>query len=403
MSVNFTEYGPDIPEHVPASLVSDFDYFAVARVNGDLHLGWHVLHHGPDIFFTPRNGGHCLITRAEDIKEAYGNLDPFISAGQNAIPRQVRDVRFSPAEFDPAELDDVRLLLLPRFNPAAINALETTARALCVSLTEGAEPDGGCEFVSAFAKHMPIQIFLTMMDLPLGDASRLAPIIERQIHDPSMEAMNQSFAAMLSYLDEKVTARKRSPGDVIISSLLARKMNNAPVPHADILSICMTLMFAGLDTVVSAQSFFMRCLATHPAHRRQLVENPALIGNAVEELCRHHGVTNLARSAAKEIVYKGVTMKAGEQILLPTVVFGLDEGRLTDPVTIDFTRRDVTHFIFGGGVHRCQGLHLARMELRVMLEERLPRIPDFSVDEDIGSEAKSGKVNAMDRRPLRVN
>jgi cytochrome P450 len=263
------------------------------------------------------------------------------------------------------------------------------------------KPDGGCEFVTAFAKHMPIQIFLTMMDLPLNDAARLVPIVERQIRDPSMEAMNESFAEMLGYLDEKVTERERNPGDDIISSLLAGKLNNAPVPHADILSICMTLMFAGLDTVVSAQSFFMRFLATHPEHRRQLVENPALIGNAVEELCRYHGVTNLARSAAKDLVYKGVTMKAGEQILLPTVLFGLDERRFSDPLTIDFTRRDVTHLIFGGGVHRCLGSHLARMELRVMLEEWLPRIPYFSVDEDIGSEAKSGKVNAMKRLPLR--
>ncbi len=385
-----------IPPHVPTGLVRDFDYFTIPPVDGDLRLGWHRLHDGPDIFYTPRIGGHRVVTRAEDFKEAYGNLDLFVSTGQNAIPRQRRDIRFSPAE-----LDDVRKLLLPRFKPAIIMAMEQASQDLCISLIEGMKPQGGCEFVNDFSKHMPLRIFLTMMDLPREDAARLLPIAETPVRSPSLDAVNESFAEIVTYLEEKIGAREANQADDLISAILAGWIDGAPVSRADIISICLTLMFAGLDTVVSAMSLFMRFPVTHPEHRRQLGATPSLIPNPVEELQRYHGVTNLARSAAKDQVYKGVEMKAGEQILLPTVLFGLDERRFSDPLTIDFNRQDNTHLIFGGGVHRCVGLHLARMELRIMLEEWLPRIPDFRVDEEIGSIAQSEKVNAMKRLPLR--
>lgn len=401
MDTVMPEHGLVIPPHVPPELVRDFNYFAIPPVDGDLHLGWNALHNEPDIFYTPRNGGHWVFTRAEDIKEAYGNLDFFVSTSQNAIPRQQRDIRFSPAEVDPPELDDVRKLLLPRFRPGVIKVMEAASRDLCVSLIEGMKPQGGCEFVTGFAQHMPIRIFLTMMDLPREDAARLLPIAEMQVRNPDPEAASESFAEMAAYLEEKITARESELADDLISALIIGQINNEPINRAEIISICLNLMFAGLDTVVSAMSFFMRFLGTHPEHRRQLVETPSLIPSAVEELLRYHGVTNLARSAAKDQTYKGIMMKAGEQILLPTVLFGLDERRFSNPLTIDFIRQDNTHLIFGGGAHRCPGSHLARMELRIMLEEWVARIPEFTVCKDGGSITQSGKVNAMKHLPLR--
>jgi cytochrome P450 len=203
-----------IAPQVPIQLVRDFNHLAIPPVDGDLHLGWQRLHDGPEIFYTPRNGDHWVFTRAADIKETFGNIDFFLSTGQNSIPRQQPDILFSPAGSDPPELGDVRKLLLPRFKPAIIMAIEQASRYLSVSLINGMKPQGGCEFVNDFSRHMPIRI-------------------------------------------------------------------------------CLTLMFAGLNTVVSAMSFFMGFLATHLEQRRRPVETPELVPNAVEELLRYNGVINM--------------------------------------------------------------------------------------------------------------
>ena len=393
------EAAAPVPDHIPASLVRDFDAFALDAIDGDIHLAWHTLHHGPDIFYTPRNGGHWLFTRAEDIQEAYRN-DRLFSSRIVAIPFVDTGFRFAPAEYDPPEVNEYRNALAPAFTPKAIKRYEELIRTLAIRLIEGACAAGRCEFQSTFAQHLPIGVFLGMMDFPEEDAAHLLPLVEDQTRNPDPAAVQRSMDGMIAYLSVKIDERRRNPGDDLTSRVIASQIAGRPASPQEVFSMCINLMFAGLDTVVAELGFAMRFLASHPDHQRELVAHPDRIPDAVEELLRYHGVTNLARMVREDMEFRGIAMKAGEPVMLSTTLFGLDDRKFPDPTRIDFGRENKVHMIFGSGPHRCLGSHLARQELRIFLEEWFARIPEFSIEPGAEVVAKSGRNNAMITLPL---
>jgi cytochrome P450 len=389
----------NIPAHIPQELIRDFDFFKVEAVDGDLHLGWRALHDGPDIFYTPHNGGHWVFTRAADIEEAYRDTDRF-SSKIVALPYVEHDFRFAPAEYDPPEVHDYRRILAPGFSPASLRKSEEIIRSLCIRLIEGLKPLGRCEFQSSFSQHLPIAVFLGMMDFPMSDADRLLPLAEAHVRNPDPAVVAESGAAMHAYLTEKIGQRMQAPADDLTSQVIAGSVGGRAVRVDEVVGMCMDLMFAGLDTVVAALGFSMNFLARHPDHQAILSANPALIPEAIEEMLRYHGLTNMARMVRDDIAYRGVTMRAGETVLLSTTLHGLDERRFPDATTINFDREDKTHMIFGSGVHRCLGSHLARLELKIFWQEWFARIPRFHIDDQAGVEAASGRTNMMMRLPI---
>ncbi|WP_157218904.1 cytochrome P450 [Flavisphingomonas formosensis] len=383
-----------IPDHVPPHLVRDIDIFGLKPVDGDIHLAWHALHDGPDIFYTPRNGGHWVFTRAEDIQEAYRNHGLF-SSRIVAVPFVDTGFRFAPAEYDPPEVNEYRNALAPAFSPKALKRYDEIVGELCAELIEGFLADGECEFQSAVAQRLPIGVFLGMMDFPMEDAAMLLPLVEDQTRSPNPAAVQASMDAMIAYLGGKIAERRRNPGEDLTSKVIASTIHGRPATEQEVFSMCINLMFAGLDTVVAELGFSMRFLATHPEHQRQLAEQPEMIPDATEELLRYHGITNLARMVRDDMDYKGVRMGAGEPVVLSTTLFGLDERQFPEPTRIDFRRENKTHLIFGSGPHRCLGSHLARLELRKFLEAWFTRIPSFSLKPGVEVVAESGKNNAM--------
>ncbi|MGV3768953.1 MAG: cytochrome P450 [Sphingobium phenoxybenzoativorans] len=387
------------PPHVAAGLVRDFDVFDMNAIDGDIHKTWHQFHDGPDIFYTPRNGGHWVFTRAEDIQEAYRNYDLF-SSQIVSIPYVNTGFRFAPAEYDPPELSDYRNALAPAFSPKALRNYEQIVSDLSANLIEGFIADGECEFQEAVAQRLPIAVFLGMMGFPMEDAAMLLPLVEDQTRSPDPARVQSSMDAMIAYLSEKLDDRRRTPRDDLATKVIDSTIQGRPATEQEVFSMCINLMFAGLDTVVAELGFSMRFLATHPEHQRQLADDPSLIPEAVEELLRYHGVTNLARMVRNDMQFKGIEMRAGDPVLLSTTLFGLDDRQFPDPMTIDFHRENKAHMIFGSGPHRCLGSHLARLELRTFLEHWFARIPEFQIKAGEKVIAESGKNNAMLYLPL---
>ena len=160
------------------------------------------------------------------------------------------------------------------------------------------------------------------------------------------------------------------------------------------------VIFGGLDTVAASLSFVTRWLAEHPEERHQLAEQSRAHTQAEEEFYRRFGIPNTARVITKDFDYKGVPLKAGEQIMLPKVLHGLDERRYPDPLRVDFSRKRAAHAAFGDGPHRCPGSFLARLELRIFLEEWLARVPDFRIKPGAQPVTSSGMVNGVLSLPL---
>lgn len=386
-----------VPEHVPADRVVDFDFMHPPGAEADVHQAWKALHSGPDIVWSPYNGGHWIATRADDIEAIQKDHQRF-SHSRVSIPRG-EDAPLVPLELDPPEHTAYRSLLTPSFLPQAIASMEDDIRALTIELIEGFAGKGECEFVSEFAKMLPIVIFLRLVDLPQDDRLQLLEMTELAVRG-NLEERLRSRGMLAGYIGKWIQARTRNPGEDLISLIVNAKVGGEPISQERMFGVLIVVIFGGLDTVAAMMSFICRFLAEHPAERKRLADNPDLILTVVDELIRRHGVTNTARVVVDDMEYKGVQLKRGDQIQVPNALFGLDERRFNNPMEIDFERKPVVHAAFGNGPHRCPGSFLARTEIKIFLQEWLKRIPDFEIKAGDQPRCASGMVNGVLHLPL---
>jgi len=164
------------------------------------------------------------------------------------------------------------------------------------------------------------------------------------------------------------------------------------------------MLFAGgLDTITSQVTHIMRFLADNPEHRAFLLENPDEIPVALEEMLRRFGISHIGRMAARDLDYHGVHMKAGDPVVASTPMSGLDARAFPEPLKVDFGRggeRRVKHWGFGAGPHLCPGAYMARTQIRIMLEELLPRMPDLKVQPGVEIENLPGSTFMLKALPL---
>ena len=389
----------DIPAHVPTYLVHDFDFLAT-EVAGELYAWWEKLHGQPDIFFTPRHGGHWVLTRHDDISHVLENYNIF-SSSQMTIPKGTHSFPSPPIMYDPPLHTDFRRLLAPFFTPKSIGNLELKARALTTSLLDKFADKGECEFVADFSLTMPIGIFMGLVDLPDNDRLELLACAEKMVRGHTPEEQTTGFLQAYQYLGRVFAQRREKPGDDILSSLMLGSVESGrPLTEQELLGTGALLLAGGLDTVAGMLGFFMLHLAQHDGHRRLLAGSPELIPNAVEELMRRYQIANVARVVVKDTEFNGVFMKEGDMVLTPTSMAGLDDRKYDDPMTVDFSRADKRSLVFGKGPHQCVGAFLARTELKVFLAEWLKRIPEFSVKPGAEPVTVPGRANAVHYLPL---
>lgn len=389
------------PAHVPPELVVDFDFYNIPGAKEDAHIAWKALQSGPRIFWTPRNGGHWVATQGPDIKEIQLDWQTF-SYLAATIPRGSTPA--IPVESDPPEHTAYRSVISPLFAPATLKGAESVARPLSITLIEGFKAAGRCEFRADFGLYLPIAIFLHLVDLPFEDRHILLPLAEKRFRSPVARERDEAKASIISYLANIMAERRERPGEDFISRILHAnvKVGDRPITDAETQNILATVMSGGLDTVAAAMGFAMRFLAQHPGHRRQLIDDPSLIPNAVDELMRRHGISGTARLVTRDVIFHGVALHQGEQILNPNLLYGLDERVYPNPLEVDFRRADAgQHAAFGNGPHRCPGANLARLELRILLDEWLKRIPEFTLDPERPPVMRTGLANLVEELWLR--
>jgi cytochrome P450 len=379
---NFSHHAIEhVAAHVPASLVHRFDLYNVEFEDGDYHAALKRLQAPgvPEIFWTPCNGGHWVATRGEDIYHIFKDFEHF-SSRQLVVPREHNgDVVLPPIHLDPPEHTKYRALIAPALSPKAVAPLGEKARALAIELIEGLLPKGGCEFVGDFAHHLPIGIFMSMVDIPREDRKMLLGWADQQVRPTTREIQADAFQKLFAYAGQKVAERRGPGGTDLISQLTRAQIDGRPITDAELVPMIALLLIGGLDTVASAMGFAARFMASSPAHRRELVEHPERIPGAVEELLRRFPVVNQGRVVVQDFEFKGVAMKKGDQIVMPTSLHGLDDRKFDDPMKVDFSRPTPIHSTFGNGAHRCPGSLLARTEMKIFLEEWLKRIPEFRI------------------------
>lgn len=391
-----------VPPHVPESRVRDVDLYNLPGASEDVHLAWkRVQDDCPAVFYTPRYGGYWVITRAELLDQAWPDHECFSSDRAIAIPRQPEAPAQRPIEIDPPLHQYFRRPINVALSPKSVQKLSERARTLSIGLIEGLKPRGECEFVADFASHVPMEVFLSIVDLPSSDREWLIRRAEIMTRGGAVEAKQTALLEVFGYLESWIKERRENPGDDLISRILQSRIGDRPLTHEEALSECALVLFGGLDTVAGTMAFFARYLATHDVHRRTLVQHPERIPAAIEELLRRHSIPTVGRVLTRDLTLDGVTMKAGDYVQLTTCFHGLDERRWQDPLEVDFERPGLAnHMAFGRGAHKCPGANLARSELRVFLEEWLVRIPEFWIKPGDDAVTATGAVAGVLRLPL---
>ncbi|CCW19144.1 Chain A, Putidaredoxin-Binding Stablilizes An Active Conformer Of Cytochrome P450cam In Its Reduced State; Crystal Structure Of Mutant(109k) Cytochrome P450cam [Sphingobium indicum BiD32] len=374
-----------VPDHVHPSLVTKFDIFQPSRPDEEYFAAWVRFQKEAksQLLWSPLHGGHWIATDAELVMKLYEDSDT-MSSRRPGIPVFDRDIDMGALSRDPPEHKAFRKPLNFSLSPARIRSMEQFIRAAVRELIDHLIAKGSCEFISEFADVIPLNVFISMVDLPKSDLDMLAGWA-RAITHPTAAATSdgpaisreQVMDALGNYLRPYIAQRRLQPGSDAISEVVNSLVDGRPMTDAEAIGACTHLMIAGLDTVASFLGFMMMFLAESPSHRQELVSNPAIMSGAIQEMIRRFPLTVNSRIARDEQIISGIRIKQGDVIALPTMLYNLDERKFPDPLSINFARKVNSQCTFGNGAHRCAGASLARLEIEIVLQEWLARIPNF--------------------------
>jgi camphor 5-monooxygenase len=378
-------HSPVHPPHVAPQQVVDFDIYQPMLAGLDLHESWRALQESgaPDVVWTPQNGGHWMVLRGKLITKVLQDYRTFSSrvvlVPKNSVGEAYRAV---PITLDPPQHRPVRSLLNEDFSPLKIKSREDSIRAMAVEMIESFRLKGRCDFVRDFAEQMPLRIFMQMVELPFADAPRLKYLADQYTRGQPGVSYEDVGRELMEYIQPIVRERRGKTGSDMLSHIINGTIEGRPLTDDEAGNLSVQVLVAGLDTVVNVMSFIMLFLARSPESRRALSADLGRLSSSLQELLRRFSIVTVAREVTRDLDFEGAHLKRGEMMVVPTLLHGLDARENPDPMTVNFKRSSVNHSIFGVGIHICAGAHLARTEIRIMLEEWLTRIPDFSVDPD---------------------
>ncbi len=372
---------------------TDWDHLD-ARWRDDPFPIWDALRDGP-IARTERFEGAWLPTRYEDVEAIARDTGNFTSRRVVLRDRKFDDppLPAPPLTSDPPEHKAHKQVLLPLFSPREVARLEPLTRRICNALIDGFVADGGCDAAQQYARHVPVRIIAYMLGVPIRDSH----LFIRWIHEilevgaSDDERNRNATKAMRDYFRHHIALRKEGrteadpdgPEPDLIRVMMDGSLNGVPLEEKHVLGTLNLLMVAGIDTTWSAIGASLLHLGRHPDDRRRLIEEPGLMPTAVEELLRAYAPVTMAREVRQDVELGGCPMKKGEMVLLSFPAANRDPAMFPDADRVVLDRQENRHAAFGIGIHRCVGSNLARMELRVAIEEWLGRIPDYRVAGEI--------------------
>jgi cytochrome P450 len=296
-----------------------------------------------------------------------------------------------PLQKDPPDHRKYRKILDPLFAPQKMKLLEPQIAALVNDLIDGFASAQEIDFAQQFSVPFPSQVFVTMLGLPLEELPQFLAMKDGVIRPdhctgeprghPKTDAHQQATAdSVYEYFEKLLATRTGTAGDDLIGQFLSAEVDGERLSTDEIVDICFLFLIAGLDTVSASLDCFFGYLCHNPEARRELVEQPDAIPDAVEELLRWETpVMAVERVATSDMQIGECPVAAGETVIAFIGAANLDEHELPDAGSVHVDRTVNRHLAFGGGIHRCLGSHLARLELRVALREWHRRIPDYAL------------------------
>lgn len=371
---------PEVAQHVPAEAIVAYDYFDQPGFRDDPHQVIMRLFEGrtPRIIYTPLNGGHWVVGGYQELFDAARDTQTFSSSSMQ-IPAMSDEPLLVPLNLDPPDHAAYRSALNTAFTPARVMRMEKGVRMLADELIGGIAHSPGVEFVSAISEPLPVFVFMEIAGIPREHFRGFRDNVFTFLSDPEPAKRSQALSFFHRELGALIKQKRVTPGDDLLSQLVGSVVNERPISDEDLMGFCILLMFAGLDTVTNAMSLGIRHLASDQEFQTRLRSNPSLIPLAVEELLRRYAFASMGRIVMRDIEFHGLPMKKGDRVLFVPAAAGLDPATYDEPMAVVLDRKGKGVPTFGFGPHRCVGMHLARLELRILYEQWLSRIPPFSL------------------------
>jgi len=351
---------------------------------------WKQIREHTPIAWSEEFGGFWILTRYEDIEWAARNPEIFSSAEVSIPHRDLFPVKQIPIQLDGDEHRQWRRALSELFNPATVNHFAPEIRQAAVDAIEPVAGKGRCEFVGEVASVLPAETFLITFGIGREYLQQLLDHktwLRREglpnahtaedLHAAN-EPLWRFFGDAIDRRREQGTAGRRD----VLSRLLESTFEGRSLTRDEMINVAFVTMLASLDTTTSALGLVFRYLAGHPEAQELVTSEPDRVPAVVEELIRHEPVSTTARLVTRDVERHGVTLRAGDRVLMSWGMAGLDPGVFDHADEVDFDRTETRHLAFAVGPHRCLGMHLARRVIGIAIEEWHARIPRYRLASD---------------------
>jgi cholest-4-en-3-one 26-monooxygenase len=384
---------------IPDIDLNDLDAFEAGlphewfrRLRKEAPVYWHDEPDGP---------GYWVVTKYADLRHVSTKPAIFSSArGTNIFdlpPDGLRQIQALLINMDPPQHVKHRRLVQKGFTPRHVRPLEPRIREICGKLIDELVHRDGCELVGDLAAELPMQVICELVGVPFEDRHLVYDLSNRLIgfDDPdfatSPEDGKIAAAEMYAYAQKLAAERREKPADDLVTKLISAEVDGRKLTEHEFNSFFLLLVLAGNETTRTATTHGVHLLARYPEQRQRLLADPSLLSSALEEILRFESpLIHFRRTATQDTEIRGVTIRSGDKV---TMIF-------PDADTFDIGRKPNAHVAFGIGEHFCLGSNLARLELKVMFEELLRRLPDIQL---VGEprRLRSNFINAIKHMPVR--
>ncbi len=383
---------------------TDFDHLD-PEYNHDAYEIWKRLREGGcPVAHTDRYHGVYLPTRHEDIVAIAHDPERFssMSVTINEVPTsRLGEFKSPPITSDPPEHQDHRRVLLPAFSPRAVQRWEPVTREICAELVAGlVERRQGCASED-YAKRVPVRVIAAMLGVPASDEEMFLNWIHAltEVGPTDLDLARRVTKEMFRYFSGHIEARRGASGDDLVSYLLGTE--GGALNTLQISGTLALVLLAGIDTTWSTLASALWHLGLHGEDLTRLVNEPELMATAIEEFLRFYAPVSLGRVVTEDTELSGTVLRAGQRVLVPFPAANRDPEFMVDAETFRIDRKLNRHLAFGLGIHRCLGSNLARMEIRVALEEWLRQIPEFEIAQPDAVRWSRGQVRGPRLVPVR--
>lgn len=331
-------------------------------------------------------GGYWAVLGYSEVREAANDTERLCSSLGSTIPALEMKFRPIPVEVDPPHHRNYRRILVPELRPDRVADWEDLIRQKADEAIDTFIEQGKGD-LGAIARYLPPAVIAAILGVPEDGPYmvKLTDDLNRAATENDAEAKKQANIALAQYVDKIVTDAEQSEGRTDLLTYIAKaEIEGKPIGHETAVAMAVTLVVAGQETTVNGIGGLLWRVGAHQDIKKRLIDDPSLIPAAVEESLRLEApVQMMGRTATVDFELHGAQIKKGDRVGLVFGAANVDPAKFENPEKFDIDRPSNPHVAFGHGIHRCIGEHLARLEMRVALEQVLARLPDFELDGEI--------------------